>query len=126
MEQCPSCKQEVGFLHLQDCKVAIADTLVEPMEDKPAVTETEVSQLESAINFGDVSNGDCYDEDTGEYLGQLESGLIEGTVPMTGPDAAIPAQISMYFNGYYYVFKPTNRYKEEKTDETPDTARRTG
>lgn len=47
--------------------------------------------------------GDTYDEDTGDFLGSLS---IRESLP--------PAQIAVLVNGYWYVFKPDSRYKEEE------------
>lgn len=52
------------------------------------------------------TDGDTYDEDTGRYLETLE--IAEG----------LPAQISIFYQGYWYVFKPSSRYKHEQVSLT--------
>lgn len=56
-----------------------------------------------------TETGDAYDEDTGEYLATLN--LTNG----------LPAQISVFHEGYWYVFKPNGRYKDEEVKK-PITA----
>lgn len=45
--------------------------------------------------------GDSYDEDTGDFLGTLDL-----------PDG-LPAQIAIFKDNYWYIFKPSGRYKED-------------
>lgn len=51
---------------------------------------------------GMAEDGDTYDEDTGDFLGNLDLGIVENT---------LPAQIGIFHNGYWYIFKPQERYK---------------
>lgn len=50
--------------------------------------------------------GDVYDEDTGEFLGNLQL-----------TDQTLPAQLAFYHQGFWYIFKPDSRYKHE---DAPD------
>jgi hypothetical protein len=56
----------------------------------------------------DQEKGDTYDEDTGNFLGSLD--LPEG----------VPAQIAVFIDGYWYIFKPSHRYKHEPRDPAPE------
>lgn len=47
-------------------------------------------------------NGDLFDEDSNDSLGQIE--LVNGT---------LPAQLSIYLNGFLYVYKIDRRYGYE-------------
>lgn len=47
-----------------------------------------------------TDKGDSYDEDMGTYLGTLS----------VGPD--IPANISVFMEGHWYVYKMDRKYKE--------------
>lgn len=106
--KCPGCSMSVGDIHGPNCALFIPLT---------AVTEEHCTTEVNTVSVVDdtPTNGDCYDEDTGEYLGQLESGLQEGTVTI---DKSIPVQISMYVNGYWYIFRPSHKckYEEEVKD----------
>lgn len=51
--------------------------------------------------FSDHENGDLFDEDTGRYFDTLT--LEEG----------LPASLGIYYNGYFYIFKPISRYRSD-------------
>lgn len=53
-------------------------------------------------------NGDLYDEDTGQYFITLE---LENDAP--------PAQLSIWFNGFWYKYKIDSR---EAAEDAPSTA----
>lgn len=62
-------------------------------------------QVANVIASGDPENptiGDCYDDDTGDFLGNLTDGNGE-------PFATIPANITMFMGGYWYVYKMDSR-----------------
>lgn len=73
--------------------------------------DTLVGAVDLATEKGDHEEGDCYDEDTGDFLGSL---TIESIIP--GVDTGIPAQIAIFHKGYWYIFKPQSRYKEGEQD----------
>jgi hypothetical protein len=58
-------------------------------------------ELEPAYDEGDI-----YDDDTGEFLGNVAT-----------QDKSLPAQLAVFHAGYWYVFKPIERYKQEKEEE---------
>lgn len=60
-----------------------------------------------------VSNGDTFDEDANTYLGQI----TEADDSML---KAPPVNISVFLNGYFYVYKMERRYEQEQesTEET--------
>lgn len=53
-------------------------------------------------------NGDLYDEDNGEYLGTID---VKDAHDNKEVDT-IPARLSLFMNGYFYVFTTQSRYKE--------------
>lgn len=58
----------------------------------------------------EFEQGDIYDEDEGRYL---------ATVDLKGEDKVetLPARLSVFMHGYWYIFTPVGRYKhEEKKD----------
>lgn len=59
------------------------------------------------------NNGDCFDEDDGSYLGNLD---LRDEVEMKEKDT-LPAKISVYFDGYFYIFQPVSRYKAQGEGE---------
>lgn len=92
---CPECNTEEGTPHKEGCHVGKAEAILLRDRDKPFVKE------DAAPN--DYSNGDCYDEDTGEYLGSFE---LAATDPL-------PVQLSIMHNGFWYLFKVDSRTKHE-------------
>jgi hypothetical protein len=56
--------------------------------------------------------GDLYDEDSGEFLGNV--------APV---DKSLPAQLSYFHAGYWYIFKPDSRYKQQDLDEEQEPAK---
>lgn len=59
------------------------------------------------------SCGDTFDEDDGGYLGNLD---LRDAVDMKEKET-LPAKISIYFDGYFYVFQPVTRYKAQGEGE---------
>lgn len=55
-------------------------------------------------------NGDTYDEDTNEFLGRLTEGVEEEL-------KTIPAQISIFKDGFFYVYKMDSRASLEQIKE---------
>jgi hypothetical protein len=56
-------------------------------------------------------NGDLYDEDLGIYLATVDLKNDEKEITM-------PARLSLFIHGYWYIFTPVGRYKhEEKANE---------
>lgn len=54
--------------------------------------------LEKPAETENVENGDAYDYDTGDYLGQLE--------PVASPiSGEVTVEIAVWHNGKYYVYK---------------------
>lgn len=115
---CPECKTEEGTPHKEDCKLKLIDfTGAEErvnrlIESRKPFTQKEVEQgveeMEKLLDVKEPSElGDTYDEDTGEYLGQLTTGAARILT-------TLPVQISIFYEGYWYIFKPQSRYKEEK------------
>lgn len=51
----------------------------------------------------DHSNGDLWDEDTGEYI---------CTIPLPS-ERTIPVNISIYYEGFWYVFKVDSRHVDD-------------
>lgn len=75
----------------------------------PTVNQELIDAIKDAKDF---DNGDVYDEDTGKYLATIDL-KAEGEVVET-----LPARVSIFMHGYWYIFSPIIRYKhEEKEDE---------
>lgn len=53
--------------------------------------------------------GDVFDEDTGEFLGSIDLNIQGKPV--------LPAQIAIFYEGYFYIFKPQSKYKSEEEKE---------
>ena len=70
---------------------------------------TETSSDVAEIGY---TNGECYDEDSGINIGEID--LKENS---TGIET-LPAQLSVFFNGYWYIFHAVSRYKEGEQNET--------
>lgn len=51
-----------------------------------------------------INNGDCFDEDTGIYYGRLTDDADNNIV-------APPVNISIFVNGFTYVYSLTSRYQ---------------
>lgn len=85
---------------MKDPKTIAEEILAQRKESHPG----EKLDPAPADEVAAVENGDLYDEDSGEYI---------ATIPL--PDE-LPAQLALFYRGYWYVFKPSHRYK----DETPD------
>lgn len=82
---------------------------------KPAESAEKQVILDTEI----LENGDLYDEDTGEYLATLEIAMDSQGVGKIS-DGSIPASLSIFFNGYWYIYKIDSRYKHvpsPKADE---------
>jgi hypothetical protein len=62
----------------------------------------------------EYQNGDIYDEDLGEYLATIDLKGNEEKVE------TLPARLSLFMHGYWYIFTPVGRYKEEKDKEKAD------
>lgn len=73
---------------------------------KPAESAEKQVILDTEI----LENGDLYDEDTGEYLATIEL-TKEQNHPTVGDAESIPASLSIFFNGYWYIYKIDSRYK---------------
>lgn len=56
------------------------------------------------------TNGECYDEDSGDHIGEIDLKDINGV-------ETLPAQLSVFFNGYWYIFHAVSRYKEGEQNE---------
>lgn len=68
-------------------------------------------KLEEAINIG-FNNGDLHDEDSGDHLATIDVQGLTDKVPTP------PAVMSLYIEGYWYVYAIKGRYKEgDNTDE---------
>ena len=55
-----------------------------------------------------LSNGDCFDEDSGEYLACLTYPALEENTDIAFPEVEMrlpPANISVYIDGYWYNYK---------------------
>lgn len=59
--------------------------------------------------------GDVFDEDTGEFLGTLNLD-VEDAVSIK---PVLPAQIALFYEGYFYIFKPQSKYKSEEGEKQP-------
>lgn len=78
-----------GIPHDKSCRFCAAEKADEPV-DKP-------------------TTGDVWDEDSGEYLGTIDL-TEEGK-------QVLPAQLSVWFEGYFYIFKPQSKYKDESNSQ---------
>lgn len=58
-------------------------------------------------------NGQIFDEDSGQQLGQLAENLYDETATELIPIKAIPANLSVYFNGHWYYYSMTGKAKHE-------------
>lgn len=67
-------------------------------QDDEATAERILDELDT----DKLENGELFDENSGDLLAQIE--LDNNTVP---------AQLSVFCNGYIYVFSITGRYKHE-------------
>jgi len=89
---------------------------MESSAEKLARIRNELKQAERETgDIGDIDykNGDLYDEDSGEHLGQIDvKDAHDGKEVDT-----IPAKLSMYMNGYFYVFNMHARYKAEDDND---------
>lgn len=54
--------------------------------------------------------GDVYDEDSGDFI---------GTIALGSP-VLPPAQLGVLINGYWYVYQPVTRYKNEDAEVVHD------
>lgn len=106
---CPECATEEGTPHKEGCHVGKAEAILLRDRDKPFVKE------DAAPN--DYSNGDCYDEDTGEYLGSFELNVEEKE---EDAKESLPVQISMFYDGYWYIYKPMERHKHKPETSSND------
>lgn len=68
-------------------------------QDDEATAEKILDELDT----DKLEAGDLFDEDSGDSLGQIE--LDNNTVP---------AKLSVFCNGYIYVYSITGRYKHEE------------
>jgi len=68
-----------------------------------------VSASHEEIANIDYTNGDLYDEDSGEHLGQIDVKDAHASKEID----TIPAKLSVFMNGYFYVFNMHARYKAE-------------
>lgn len=67
-----------------------------------------------------LENGDLFDEDTGEHLATID---LKSTAKMIEDDSqTIPASLSLFFNGFWYVYKIDSRYEEEKEETSSEIA----
>jgi ferric iron reductase protein FhuF len=53
-------------------------------------------------------NGDLFDEDSGEHLGTIDVKDAHDTKEVD----TMPASLSVFMNGYFYVFTVQRRYKQ--------------
>lgn len=132
---CLECKTEEGTPHLPNCKTGklplqTADEHMHGSEGQPLDFDGAAERVQRLIEsrqhpemkadstpeheVATNEQGDCYDEDTGEYLGLLSNTQIEAGQHL----ATLPAQISVFYEGYWYIFKPQSRYKEGETNAT--------
>jgi hypothetical protein len=58
-------------------------------------------------------NGQIFDEDTGQQLGQLADNLYDEVATELIPIQTIPATLSVFLNNSWYVYKLDSRYKHE-------------
>jgi len=89
---------------------------METAAEKVARIKRELAQAnkEASEDVADIgfTNGDLYDEDSGEHLGTFDvKDAHEGKEIDT-----IPASLSVYMNGYFYVYVIQRRYKEGEKD----------
>mgnify|MGYP003403857338 FL=1 len=85
--------------------------------EKLARIRNELQQAESEEtnnNIEDIgySNGDLFDEDSGEYLGEIDVKDAHNGKEID----TLPAGISVFFNGYFYIFAIKGRYKAEENE----------
>lgn len=80
-----------------------------------ASPEEQVSaEIDKEIKLA-LDNGTAFDEDSGVCLGHLTEHESAAEAPLT----ILPAKISLYFNGYWYIYKMDTKVeaqKEEKED----------
>lgn len=72
-------------------------------------------ELDSLTEDQEALNGDTFDEDIECYYGRLTDN--------SGQDIkAPPVSLSIYINGYYYVYKVERRYEatEEESKQAPE------
>lgn len=79
----------------------------------PTVNQELIDAIKDAAEF---DNGDIYDEDSGHYLATIDLKAEGDTIE------TLPAKVSIYMHGYWYIFTPIMRYKhEEKEDGSSET-----
>lgn len=125
---CPECNTEEGTPHAVGCTRAMETKLPSPIPFDLDGAEERITRLleskksnakpdlETPGAVAQIENGDCYDEDTGIYLGQLTD-TETAAAPALQTLNSLPAQISIFYEGYWYIFKPQSKYKEEKEGE---------
>lgn len=85
-----------------------------PRDPRATLHEAEREANKLAEEIGH-QNGDLHDEDSGVYFGNL-------TWPSDSPDQEDkemklpPAKLSIYIDGYWYVYSMHARYKEGETN----------
>lgn len=67
-----------------------------------------------------VENGDLFDEDLGEHLATIDLFTVRKDGTAENKESP-PASLSLFFNGFWYVYKIDSRYKEEE-EELPAAA----
>lgn len=84
---CTECNTEEGTPHKEGCSQKEA---------------TLVTEAEKTIGYND---GDLYDEDTGDFIGNIyEDSISEQTVP---------ANFSLFIKGFWYMYKLDKRVQHE-------------
>lgn len=66
--------------------------------------------IDVEVNPRKFENGEIFDADSGDQLGILTDNIeANKIIPLT----TIPAALEIFLNGHWYVFKMTERYKED-------------
>lgn len=63
-----------------------------------------------------LENGTTFDEDSGVCLGHLTEHESEAAAPLN----ILPAKVSIYFNGYWYIYKMDSKVEAQKEEKEND------
>lgn len=75
-----------------------------------------VNKLISDAGSDDPENGDLFNEDTGDYYGLLDLHVTEPTLEEPTPAEVVPAQMCLFFNGFWYIYKMDSMREEGEED----------
>lgn len=67
----------------------------------------------------DRNNGDTYDEDSGEFLGRLTYTVGDKGNSEDEQMNLPPAKLSVYIDGYWYIYSMESKIKEEQNVKAP-------